>query len=152
MENYNSESSRRDFLKTFGSALAGLSFIGFVAPVINSCSSPTDPGADVAAFDITVDVSSLTTDNSALRTQTPDGHTLLVVRNSSTKYTTLLLVCTHELCGGSSITASGGTISCSCHGAKFDYTGAPKSGPASSNLKTYSTTYDASTKKVNIKS
>jgi len=152
MEKFNSESSRRDFLKTFGSALAGLSLIGFVAPVINSCTTPTDPGADVQAFDITVDVSSLTTNNSALRTQTPDGHTLLVVRNSASAYTTLLLVCTHEGCGGSSMTQSGSTVKCSCHGAQFNLSGAPMSGPASSNLKTYSTTYDSSTKKVNIKS
>jgi Rieske Fe-S protein len=144
--------SRREFLKLFGEGLAGIAIIGFVAPIINSCSSSVNAGADVAAFNITVDVSSLTSNNQGLRTNTPDGHTLLVVRKSQTDYTTLLLVCTHEGCSGDSLQQSGTTITCSCHGAQFNLSGAVTHGPASTNLTTYPTAYDASTKKVTIHS
>lgn len=144
--------TRREFLFTLGNVLAGVTIVGFVAPIINSCSSPTDPTSGVAAFDITVDVSSLTTDGTALRTSTPDGHPLLVVRQSASTYITLLLVCTHQGCTGNNMQLSGSTIDCSCHGSQFDLAGHVKRGPASSNLATYPTTYDPATKKVNIKS
>jgi Rieske Fe-S protein len=144
--------TRREFLSTLGNVLAGVTIVGFVAPIINSCSSPTDPGAGVAAFNITVDVSSLTVDGTALRTLTPDGHDLLVVRQSATTYITLLLICTHQQCTGNNMSVSSSTINCSCHGSQFDLAGNVKRGPASSSLKTYSTTYDSTTKKVTIKS
>jgi cytochrome b6-f complex iron-sulfur subunit len=142
--------SRRDFLKLLGEGLAGIAIVGFVAPTINSCSSPTNPGADVAAFNITVDVSSLTANNQGLRTNTPDGHDLLVVRHSPTSYGTLLMVCTHQSCTGSSMVQSGTTIVCTCHDSRFDLSGNVTQGPASANLTTYSTAYDAATKKVMI--
>ncbi|MFI5264599.1 MAG: twin-arginine translocation signal domain-containing protein, partial [Candidatus Kapaibacterium sp.] len=91
--------SRRDFLKMCGKGLAGITVIGFIAPFINSCSSPTGPGSQVGSFNITVGVSGLTSNNQALRTQTPDGYDLLVVRQSSSSYITLLLICTHAGCG-----------------------------------------------------
>ena len=143
--------SRRDFLKMCGQGLAGITVIGFVAPIINSCSSSsTDPGASVAAFTITVDVSALTTDNTAVRTVTPDGHALLVVRQNAATYISLLLVCTHELCGGKDMQLSGKTINCSCHGSQFDLSGNVTKGPATTSLKTYSTTFDSTTKKVTV--
>lgn len=143
--------SRRDFLKICGQGLAGIAVIGFIAPIINSCSStPTDPGSNVAAFNITVDVSSLTSNNTALRSQTPDGNSLLIVRQSATSYITLLLICTHSGCGGIDMQQSGSTINCSCHGSQFDLSGHVTRGPATSNLTTYSTTLDSSAKKVTV--
>ena len=142
---------RRDFLKVCGQGLVGVAIIGFVAPIINSCSSPTDPGANVAEFNITVDVSSMALDNTAIRTQTPDGYGLLVVRHTSTSYGTLLLVCTHESCSNGIVQASA-VLTCNCHGSEFDLSGGVTKGPASTNLKTYSTTLDAVNKKVTIHS
>ena len=151
MNTENQTQSRRDFLKMCGQGLAGITVIGFIAPIINSCSSsPTDPGSSVAAFNITVDVSSLASDNTAVRTATPDGHSLLVVRQNATTYITILLVCTHEGCGGNDMKLSGSTIVCSCHDSHFDMKGNVTKGPATTSLKTYSTTYDAATKKVTI--
>ncbi|MFI5262936.1 MAG: hypothetical protein ACHQM6_00315, partial [Candidatus Kapaibacterium sp.] len=98
-----SSPSRREFLKMLGKSLAGVTVVGFVAPLINSCSTATGPGAQVAPFNITVDVSSVTQNNQAVRTVTPDGNSLLVVRQSATSYITLLLICPHQNCGGSSM-------------------------------------------------
>src|SRR5579862_1482960 len=68
-----------------------------------------------------------------LRTQTPDGYSLLVVRLSQTSYTTDLLICTHSGCGGSSMVQSGTSIICTCHGSAFSLTGQVLQGPAQTN-------------------
>src|SRR5437868_7043197 len=114
MNNNNEEhmQSRREFLKNFGSTLAGVSVIGFIAPFINSCSSATGPGSQVAAFNMSVDVSSLTQNNTALRTTTPDGNSLLIVRQSATSYVTVLLICTHQARGGNDMQQRGTSIYC----------------------------------------
>ncbi len=150
IENNEGLQSRRNFIKVCSKVLAGVTVIGFVAPIINSCSNPTGPGSQVAPFNISVDVSSLTQNNQALRTSTPDSNSLLIVRQSAASYITLLLICPHALCGGSTMIQSGGTIYCSCHGSTFDLSGQVTQGPAQSNLVTYSTVYNSSTRKVTI--
>ncbi len=142
--------SRREFLKVLGEGLAGIAIIGFVTPIFNSCASFTNPGADVAKFNMTADVSSLTSNNQGLRTNTPDGHSLLIVRQNPSTYVTLLMICTHDGCTDDRMQQSGTTIICSCHGAEFNLIGEVKHGPASTNLTTYATAYDAETKKVTI--
>jgi cytochrome b6-f complex iron-sulfur subunit len=151
MFNEENAQSRRDFLKMLGKSLASVTVVGFIAPIVNSCStSPTGPGSQVAPFNISVDVSSLTQNNQALRTSTPDGNSLLIVRQSATSYITLLLICPHALCGGDTMSQYGSTIYCTCHGSTFSLTGQVTQGPAQSNLTTYSTVYDLATKKVTI--
>ena len=140
--------SRREFLKLLGKSLANVTVVGFISPVLNSCSSATGPGSQVAPFNITVDVSKITQNNQAVRTSTPDGNALLVVRQSAGSYITLLLICPHQLCGGSSMVQSGSTIICTCHDSRFNLSGQVTQGPSQTNLTTYSTTYDATSKKV----
>src|SRR5437588_13094154 len=142
--------SRREFLKLCSHSLAGIAIVGFVPAIINSCSTATSPGSDVSAFNITVDVSSLTAVNQGLRTNTPDGHLLLVVRHSATSYGTLLMICTHESCTGNDMQQSDTIINCHCHGSQFDLNGKVVHGPATINLAGYSTTFDSQTKKVTI--
>jgi Rieske Fe-S protein len=142
--------SRREFLKMLGKSLASVTVVGFITPLVNSCSSATGPGSQVAPFNITVDVSNATQNNQAIRTVTPDGNSLLVVRQSATSYITLLLICTHQECGGSSMVLSGSTIICTCHDSKFNLSGQVTQGPAQTNLTTYSTVYDPTTKKVTV--
>jgi cytochrome b6-f complex iron-sulfur subunit len=143
--------SRREFLKLCSSGLAGIAVVGFIAPVINSCSSsPTGPGSQVAPFNISVDVSSLTQNNQALRTLTPDGNSLLIVRESATSFITLLLICPHASCGGTSMVQSSNSIICTCHGSMFTLTGQVVQGPAQTNLTAYSTAFNAANKTVTI--
>src|SRR5579872_697675 len=144
MNNMNEQTSRREFLKIIGEGLTGITIVGFVPAFINSCSNPAGPNA--APFNITVDVSSLTANNQGLRTNTPDGNTLLVVRQSATSYLAILLVCTHAGCGGPDMQQSGTVIVCRCHGSEFNLQGQVVLGPASSNLTTYPAAYNATTK------
>ena len=150
MFNEENTQSRRDFLKMLGTSLASVTVVGFVAPIINSCGNPVGPGSQVAPFNISVDVSSLTQNNQALRTSTPDSNSLLIVRQNASSYITLLLICPHALCGGNSMIQSGSIIYCTCHGSTFDLSGQVTQGPSQSNLVTYSTVYNSSTRKVTI--
>ncbi len=146
--------SRREFLSTVTNALVGITIVGFVAPVIESCSNanPVDitAGAD-AGKTITVDVSSLTSDNMALHTTAPtSGRELLVIRRSSTSYETLLLVCPHAGCSYPSVDIGGSRIFCNCHNSSFDLNGNVTGGPAPQGLTKFATTYDSTTKRVTI--
>jgi len=52
--------------------------------------------------------------------------------------------CTHQACDLKDGTVSGGTITCSCHGSKFDATGNATHGPASGALQHFAVTIDGS--------
>jgi len=141
--------SRREFLEFCRNSLAGVVLVGVVAPVINSCGSSRS-ASQVAKFTITVSVASLTHDNMAVRTQTPDGNDMLIVRHSPTNYGAVLLICSHKGCYGSSLQLSEETITCSCHGAQFNLNGIVQEGPANTNLTTYRTAFNQETKSVTI--
>ncbi|MFI5263031.1 MAG: ubiquinol-cytochrome c reductase iron-sulfur subunit [Candidatus Kapaibacterium sp.] len=146
--------SRRDFLKLFGTGIAGITILGFVAPVLDGCSSPTSVDTDDkedAGKTITVDVSSLTSDNTAVHSVAPSGKEILVVRKSAGVFVTVLLICKHMGCRYPSIDISGQKIACSCHGSQYDLFGNVTHGPSTSNLDTFTTTFDATSKNVTIK-
>ncbi len=151
--NDTNDSSRRDFLKKFGSAVAGLTLIGSFSSVIQSCSSNSidvGPGAD-AGKTLIVDASSLTSDNMAIHATAPvSSRGLLVVRRNSTTYETILLVCPHQGCSYPNVDLSGSVIVCTCHDSRFDLNGTVTSGPSNSNLTRFTSTFDATTKKVTV--
>jgi len=91
----------------------------------------------------TVDVAALTRDGagtvSALRG--PDGAAIMICRVAARSYTALSTTCTHEGCPVNP--ATGGVITCPCHGSQYDLTGAVLRGPARYPLQGYPTEYDA---------
>jgi len=147
--------SRRDFLKLIGTGLAGITIMGFVAPVFEGCSSSTSAvdtdDKEDAGKTITVDVSTLTADNTAVHSVAPSGKEILVVRKAAGVFVTVLLICKHQGCRYPSIDISGQKIACSCHGSQYDLFGNVTHGPSTSNLDTFSTTFDATSKNVTIK-
>jgi cytochrome b6-f complex iron-sulfur subunit len=145
------QNDRRDFLKKFGSGLAGITIVGSLAPLLEACSSPTSSGAtETTGSTKVVDVSSLTADNMGIAATSPAGNPLLIIRLSSTTYETLVMICKHESCMPPSMALNNETISCSCHGSQYDITGKVTRGPARQNLDSHTTTFDAVTKKVTI--
>ena len=150
------DSARREFLKHFGSALAGITIVGSLAPLLESCygnsSTSTDTGSGGDAGKMkTVDVSTLTTDKTAIATTAPvTGRPLLVIRLSATSYETLLMICKHMGCEPPSLAFNGTQINCSCHGSQYDINGTVIHGPATSNLTSFSTSFDATAKSVTI--
>jgi Rieske Fe-S protein len=68
------------------------------------------------------------------------GAPAILARDADGLYA-MTITCTHEGCD---VTPSGNTISCPCHGSRFDSNGKVLAGPAGSPLVHFSVTVDAS--------
>lgn len=143
--------TRRDFLQSSLSSLAGLTIVGFVSPMLIGCSDdPASSNTSDAGKSITVDVSALDASGKAVRTNSPSGRPLIIIRRAGDTYITLLLECTHAGCQGDSLSNSSSGITCACHGSIYDLDGNVTGGPASRDLSSYVIIYDTVTKKVTI--
>lgn len=69
-----------------------------------------------------------------------NGTPIAIVRTSSTTFLTLSRVCPHQ---GSTINQITGGFRCPNHGATFNTTGTWTGGQKTSNMRSYTTTYDA---------
>ncbi len=149
--------SRRAFFGACAGALAGLTVVscgGLLSGCEATTTAPTNPGGGgtQTGNTLTLDVASLTTDGMAFVTSQrgPDGKRIVVARKSESEYVALSMECTHEK--NEMSPPVGGVITCPFHGSKFDLlTGAVQVGPATSPLRKYETTFDASTKKLAVK-
>jgi Rieske Fe-S protein len=142
---------RREFFGWCGRALAGMTIVGWIAPLLSSCEVSRVIGDNTSTTsEITVSVASLTTDNTALVTQQtgPDNKHILIVRRSASDYLALSMECTHQQCEVGA--PSSGIMTCPCHGSQYDLTGAVLQGPASDPLKHYALTYDATATTVTV--
>lgn len=143
--------TRRDFLQSSLNTLAGLTIVGFVSPMLVGCSDdPASSNTSDAGKSITVDVSALDASGKAVRTDSPSGRPLIIIRRAGDTYVTLLLECTHAGCQGTSLSNNTSGITCGCHGSTFDLDGNVTGGPAGRDLSSYVTVYDTVTKKVTI--
>jgi Rieske Fe-S protein len=149
--------NRREFLVRCAGALAGITIVGVAAPLLQGC-EPTTAAGDLSSptgnsngnGGTTFEVSSLTADGQSLVTSTrgPDGKHLLLVRVSAAEYLALSMECTHQQCEVGP--PSGGVMVCPCHASRFNLQGAVLTGPATSALKRYATTYDAVNRKLAV--
>jgi len=144
------QNERRDFLKKFGSGLAGITIVGSLAPFLEACSNATSASSDTSGSTMTVNVSSLTADNMGVAASSPGGRPLLIIRLGATTYETLVMICKHEGCTPPNMVLDTATITCNCHGSQYDITGKVTRGPAKQNLDSLATAFDAATKKVTI--
>jgi nitrite reductase/ring-hydroxylating ferredoxin subunit len=65
---------------------------------------------------------------------------VLVIRISSSRFLAINNICTHKQC---SVDFDGDSFECPCHGSEYDKYGKVTHGPATKNLKSYKTTYNA---------
>ena len=72
---------------------------------------------------------------------------LYISRTGDTKFLALSLLCTHKKC---TVDYTGSGFECPCHGSTYSSTGKVTNGPATKNLKSYKTTYDADANTLNI--
>src|SRR5512133_1142425 len=124
---------RRQFLHRCASAVAGITIVGVVAPLLQSCeptalpTPPIDAGGSggngggnngIVAFD----VSALTADGMAVATtiRGSDGLPIMVVRRGPSQYTALSMRCTHQSQQVNSAVPVGGPISCPYHGSRYN--------------------------------
>lgn len=64
----------------------------------------------------------------------------MVFRTSESKFMTVSTTCTHKKCD---VDFDGSGFECPCHGSTFTKTGKVTNGPATKNLRSYKTTYNA---------
>ncbi len=131
---------RKEFLKAT-MALCGLSFVP--AAMLQSCSKGSNTAAP-ANVNFTLDLTAPA--NSGLNTVGGSviSNGVIVIRSSSSAFTALSSVCTHEGC----IVAyqqSGSKLHCPCHNGVFDINGNVVSGPPPSALQKYSVTQSGNT-------
>lgn len=133
---------RKEFLNALGVSAASL----LLATCLGGCSksSSDTPGMGntpppPSNIDFTLDLNQ--TDNSNLGTNGgfiyKNG--VIVARTTSGSYIAVAMACTHQ---GTSVVFDGANnrFFCNNHGSSFSTTGAVNNGPASTNLKQYSTT------------
>jgi len=75
------------------------------------------------------------------------GNPLAIVRTSDTTFLALSRICPHQ---GSTINPTGSGFYCPGHGAQFSSTGQWVGGQRTSNMRSYSTTYDAAAGTITI--
>jgi cytochrome b6-f complex iron-sulfur subunit len=80
------------------------------------------------------------------------GYTLItnkviVIRVSSSKFIALNITCTHKKCD---VEYDGNHFECPCHGSEYDKYGKVTHGPATKNLTSYKTSYNADSDELTI--
>lgn len=148
------ELSRRTFLGRCATFLPGITIVGVLAPLANSCDTTLQPrpssGNNVSGGTATFDVSRLSADGQGMLTQTKgsDGYAIMIIRIAPGEYRALSTRCSHEACDVN--TPENGLIFCACHGSRFSLTGTVLTGPATRNLKAYDLTYNTTANTVTV--
>ncbi|MBI3569326.1 MAG: Rieske (2Fe-2S) protein [Gemmatimonadetes bacterium] len=128
--------SRRTFLSA--------ATLAAVAAVLDGCSQLTGPsGFGAGGGTITVKLSSypvLANVGGVARVDGGNGSPTALVRTSSSTFTALSMICTHQ---GFTIDIAGSGFICPNHGAQYSKTGAWIGGQPASQLQGFAATYDA---------
>jgi len=63
-----------------------------------------------------------------------------ITRTGESQFLALSMICTHKKC---EVEATGSGFECPCHGSTYSSTGKVTNGPATKNLRSFKTTYNA---------
>ena len=152
--------NRRDFLKSTGTAAVMAMFgIGFFTGCTNDedmdPQMPDDPDANGGGNGISIGNNEVTINLAQNQRLAEAGGWVLITQakllvvNTGQEYNALTSVCTHSQCDRN-WSFSNDVFTCSCHGSRFDTAGAVLQGPANQPLKSYNTTLDSQTLKINL--
>lgn len=143
---------RREFIRKSG-ALAAMSLFGVA--FFTGCSSDEDtqptPNPPAGGSGITVSGNTITINlDLATALANTGGWALvveaqtLIVNTGSNNFSALTSVCTHSNCDRNWTFASN-VFTCTCHGSRFDTSGAVLTGPAIQPLRSYATSLNGKT-------
>ena len=109
-----------------------------------ACSDTTGPGSGGNNPTATVKVSDYPALSAVdgIATLSVQGTPIAIVRTGTDSYLALSRVCPHQ---GATVGVNGSGFLCPRHGARFSETGTWVGGQPTSNLRSYSTSYDATT-------
>jgi Rieske Fe-S protein len=133
--------------RTFLSAVS----LAAVVAVLEACGIPTDPnavtGGTGGSFTVKVaDFPALASTGGVARVDSGGSPTALVRTGTST-FAAFSMVCTHQ---GTTINITSVGFTCPNHGARFGKDGVWQGGQVTTNLRSFTTTFDAATGTVAI--
>lgn len=113
-----------------------------IGPLLEGCSSSRIVPGTIAGSDLVLPVSAFMTKNGGYKSYVVVGNDQLrnpicLYRFSDELYSAVLMRCTHQ---GAELQVFGDRLQCPAHGSEFDAHGVVKTGPASTNLRTFPVT------------
>jgi nitrite reductase/ring-hydroxylating ferredoxin subunit len=128
---------RKTFLKTCGTACLGGG--SFAALLLEGCGSSRMINGTIVQSDLEIPVSAFQKGNGHFHQYLVVRHDQLkypicVYRFSDTSYTALYMRCPHQ---GAELQVFGDRLQCPAHGSEFNDKGVVKTGPADTNLRTF---------------
>jgi len=136
----NNKINRRDFLMKSGKAVA----VGAIAlstfDIVKLLAKSKDISFEPNGQDKVINISDYP-DLASVGGYAMISKSVIVIRNSSSKFTALSTICTHKKCD---VEFDGSGFECPCHGSTYDKSGKVTNGPATKNLKKYKTTFNSS--------
>lgn len=139
-DNFN----RRDFLKTSLKTIA-IGSIALSAIDVKKLLAQAENSNDSSAVAKVINLSDYP-DLASVGGNATIGN-LFISRTGDSKFLALSLLCTHKKC---TVDYTGSGFECPCHGSTYSATGKVTNGPATKNLKSYKTTYDADANTLNV--
>lgn len=131
----SSPMDRRKFVSLGAYAAAAAALAACAVGGGTSITSPGTVGATVKVSDYSALASV-----GGVAVTTLNGTPIAIVRTSTTTFITLSRICPHQ---GSTVNAVSGGFRCPNHGATFNTSGTWTGGQRTSNLRSYTTSYDA---------
>jgi Rieske Fe-S protein len=146
----DTDRSRRAFLGQCAFALEAAA-IGAIALPFSSCGASRVATQEIGDNRIRTTIALLVADGMSqiLDREGPDGHGIVVVRESAESFAAFSMKCTHKGCEIEP-PDDDGIMVCPCHGSRFDRSGAVVSPPAKTPLKRYATTLDVDSRAIVI--
>jgi Rieske Fe-S protein len=134
--------TRREFVSTTASVLA--------ASALAACGMPVGPDSAIQG-PATVKIPLMAVGQTVgVDGVGQGGQGIAVTRLTTTSVVAVSRQCTHAACTVALPSAPGGVLFCPCHGSAFSLQGAVLQGPASSALRTFTASIDATNNQVDI--
>lgn len=138
-----------------GAALAGLALGGTILPgLITGCENDTVKSSNKSfEFDISTESALVVTGGAVKKTfgENNGGKPVIIIRSGEKSFVVFSSVCTHQGCFVNLPASPGGDLICPCHGSIFlSSNGSVRTGPATSPLKQFTSTFDTKTNILSI--
>lgn len=151
----NDKLSRRHFVQITGSIFIASMGASTLAALLQGCQkyeSPTQPPTQPPSgskFTIRLSEHPELAQVGGFKTFNINSTPVIVFRTGQTTFKALSMICTHQGCTTNWVN-SVQQFQCPCHGSKFDKDGRVIQGPATQNLRTYTTEYKSDTNELII--
>ncbi len=148
----NDKLSRRHFVQITGSIFMASIGISTLAALLQGCrkeeTTPIQPPIE-SKFTIKLSEHPELAQVGGFKVFNINSTPVIIFRTGQTTFKALSMICTHQGCTTNWVNTAQ-QFQCPCHGSKFDKDGKVIQGPATQNLRTYTTEYKSDTNELII--